>query len=121
MKNSAIRTVCVAVIAMSFLAACLVFHGVSAAATKGTPDGAKLYANHCGGCHPNGGNVITPALPVIGSPKLKDRDTFLKFNRNPLKADGSKGAMPAFTKEVISDQDMNRIYQYTVKMRPAKK
>jgi hypothetical protein len=57
---------------------------------------------------------------VIGSLKLKDLDAFNKFNRNPVKADGSKGIMPAYPKEKISDQDMKQIYEYTVKMRAAK-
>ncbi|MDD5167461.1 MAG: c-type cytochrome [Syntrophales bacterium] len=92
------------------------------AALAGEPqDGGKLYATHCGGCHPNGGNVINAGLPVAGSQKLKNLKTFTEFNRNPLKADGSKGMMPAFSKETISDPEMKQIYQYVIKMPPGKK
>jgi mono/diheme cytochrome c family protein len=84
------------------------------------PDGAKLYAAHCAGCHPNGGNIINQALPVIGSSHMKTVDAFTKFNRQPLKADGSKGIMPAFTKEQISDRDIKMIYEYAKKLTPIK-
>jgi len=76
------------------------------------PDGAKLYAHHCGACHPNGGNKINPAIPLIGSSKTKSLAAFTAYNRNPLKADGSKGVMPAFPKDKISDQEMKLIYDY---------
>jgi mono/diheme cytochrome c family protein len=84
-------------------------------------DGGKLYATHCGTCHPNGGNVINSSLPVVGSQKMKNFKIFTDFNRNPLKADGSKGTMPAYPKETISDQEMKQIYQYAVKMPAGKK
>jgi mono/diheme cytochrome c family protein len=85
------------------------------------PDGARLYATHCGVCHPDGGNIINQQLPVVGSSHLKTLDAFTKFNRQPLKADGSKGIMPAFSKEAISDQNMKMIYDYAKKLTPAKK
>ena len=78
-------------------------------------NGEKLYTANCGGCHPNGGNVINSALPVVGSPQLKSQNTFIQFNRNPLMPDGSKGVMPAFPKEKISDQEMKQVYQYITK------
>jgi cytochrome c6 len=122
MKKSAIYAVCIAfVTALGILGGFLVFPGISPAAPDKPQDGEKLYTTHCGGCHPNGGNTITPDLPVIGSPKLKNPDIFAKFNRNPLKTDGSKGIMPAFANEKVSDQEMKQIYQYIVKMRPTKK
>jgi mono/diheme cytochrome c family protein len=78
------------------------------------PDGANLYAVHCGACHPQGGNKINPAMPVIGSAKMKSLAAFTAYNRNPLKADGSKGVMPAFPKDKISDQEMKLIYDYSL-------
>jgi uncharacterized membrane protein len=93
----------------------MVFAQNSGAASIDIRQGEKLYATHCGGCHPNGGNVINSQLPVVSSPQLKNLNTFTKFNRDPLRPDGSKGVMPAFPKEKISDQDLKQIYEYITK------
>lgn len=84
-------------------------------------NGADLYAANCGGCHADGGNVINPNLPVKGSAKMKSLADFTAFNRNPLKADGTKGIMPAFGKDKISDAEMKLIYDYAQKLTGAKK
>ncbi len=85
------------------------------------PDGAKLYATYCGVCHPQGGNKINPALPVKGSAKMKSLAVFTAYNRNPLKVDGSKGVMPAFPVDKISDQEMKLIYDYSLTLPGTKK
>ncbi len=97
--------------ALGFYGADLVYKEKSPAAA-GLRLGEKLYAAHCGGCRPGGGNTITPELPVLNSPQLKDAGTFSRFNRNPTRLDGSRGAMPAFPKEKISDEEMKQIYQF---------
>ena len=84
-------------------------------------DGAKLFVTHCGACHAQGGNIINPALPVKGSIKMKSLIVFTAYNRNPLKADGSKGVMPAFPVEKISDQEMKLIYEYSLTLPGTKK
>jgi mono/diheme cytochrome c family protein len=78
------------------------------------PNGTSLYALHCGACHPLGGNKINPAIPLTGSAKMKSLAVFTAYNRNPLKADGSKGVMPAFPKDKISDHEMKLIYDYSL-------
>jgi uncharacterized membrane protein len=105
----------ISVVGTGYFGGSLVFPGKSHASADPLRDGEKLYATHCAGCHPKGGNVINPALPIVGSPQLNDLNAFTKFNRNPLKPDGSKGTMPAFPKEKISDQEMDLIYQYVTK------
>jgi mono/diheme cytochrome c family protein len=91
----------------------MIFPGSTAFSAQ-APDGTNLYAVNCGACHAQGGNIINPALPVTGSAKLKSLAVFTAFNRNPLKADGSKGMMPAFPKDKISDQGMKLIYDYSL-------
>ena len=105
----------VSVIGIGYFGGSLVFPEHSLALPDQLQDGEKLYAAHCAGCHPRGGNVINASLPVVGSLQLKDLNTFTKYNRNPLRPDGSKGAMPAFPKEKISDREMKLIYQYSTK------
>lgn len=97
--------------ALGFFGADLVYTEKSPAAAE-LRQGEKLYASHCGGCHPNGGNIIVPDLPVLNSPQLINAETFSRFNRNPTRPDGSRGAMPAFPKEKILDDEMKQIYRY---------
>jgi mono/diheme cytochrome c family protein len=106
----------VAVVGVGHFAGQMVFpQNSSAASSSDLRGGEKLYAANCGGCHPNGGNVINSALPVVGAPELKNLNTFIQYNRNPLRPDGSKGVMPALSKEKISDQEMKQIYEYITK------
>jgi uncharacterized membrane protein len=105
----------VAVVGVGHFGGQMVFAQNNAALSGDLRNGEKLYTANCGGCHPKGGNVINPALPVVGAPELKNQNTFVQFNRNPLRPDGSKGVMPAFPKEKISDQEMKQIYDYITK------
>ena len=105
----------VAVVGIGHYGGQLVFCQSDAASSGDIGQGEKLYTANCGGCHPNGRNVINSQLPVVGSPQLKNLDTFIKFNRNPLRPNGSKGVMPAFPKEKISDQEMKQVYEYITK------
>jgi uncharacterized membrane protein len=79
-----------------------------------TKGGEELYTRNCLVCHPKGGNIVIPSLPVINSSKLKTVDEFINYNRKPLKTDGSPGSMPAFSKEQLSDQQLRNIYQYII-------
>jgi uncharacterized membrane protein len=104
-----------AVVGVGHFGGQMVFSQISAPSPGEIRDGEKLYTAHCASCHPNGGNVINPAVPAVGSLQLKNLNTFIKYNRNPLKPDGSKGVMPAFPKEKISDKEMKQIYEYITK------
>jgi mono/diheme cytochrome c family protein len=74
--------------------------------------GEKIFNLNCNRCHPNGGNVILPDLPLRGSSKLADFKTFLSYIRDPKMPDGSEGVMPVFPKKQISDQEAQTLYQY---------
>jgi uncharacterized membrane protein len=102
----------VIVISLGYFGGALVFPDKVSSASDLFPEGEKIYALNCTSCHPNGENVINPKLPIIGSQKMKDLDTFVKFNRKPLKSDGSKGIMPPYEKKKISEQEMKQLYQY---------
>jgi len=85
--------------------------------------GETLYIAHCAGCHPKGGNSMNIELPVVGPSHLRDPKAFASFNRRPLRPDGSKGLMPAYPEDKISDEEMTLIYRYVtnvlVTKRPA--
>jgi len=83
--------------------------------SQGTP-GANIFNANCRVCHPNGGNIINPNLPLRGSNKLADFNTFLAFIRNPSMSGGSRGSMPAFSEALISNQQTRELYQYILKM-----
>jgi mono/diheme cytochrome c family protein len=74
--------------------------------------GEKTFNLQCSRCHPNGGNVILPDLPLRGSSKLADFNTFLSFIRDPKMPDGSEGVMPVFSKKQLSDQEAKTLYNY---------
>ena len=78
--------------------------------------GARIFNANCSRCHPNGGNTIVPNLPLAGSDKLASLKTFLGWIRNPLMPDGSEGAMPAFSRKQISDQQAKILYRYIISM-----
>jgi mono/diheme cytochrome c family protein len=74
--------------------------------------GAKIFNADCAVCHPNGGNVIMPNLPLIGSSKLENLEKFLSFIRSPKMPDGSQGSMPSFPTSKISDNQAKELYHF---------
>jgi uncharacterized membrane protein len=84
------------------------------ASSKEFSAGAKIFRTNCAGCHPQGGNIINPKLPLLGAPQLAAPETFLAFVRKPLRPDGSRGKMPAFSPTRISDQQARGLYEYLV-------
>jgi mono/diheme cytochrome c family protein len=86
--------------------------GQSGESSPKTIPGAAIFRDNCASCHPNGGNVVTPGLPLKGSSKLADFNTFLNFIRHPKMPDGSMGLMPAFSKSKISDRQPRNRYQF---------
>jgi Cytochrome C oxidase, cbb3-type, subunit III len=77
-------------------------------------EGAEVFRVECSRCHPQGGNVIYPNLPLRGAPQLTDFNTFLAYVRQPVMPDGSQGPMPAYPPDRISDDQARNLYQYLV-------
>jgi cytochrome c6 len=77
-------------------------------------NGEEIFNANCRVCHVNGGNIISPRLPLRGSQKLIDFKTFLSFIRNPGMPDGSSGAMPSFSESQISDKGAENLYKYII-------
>ncbi|HZE21168.1 MAG TPA: cytochrome c [Desulfobaccales bacterium] len=77
--------------------------------------GARLFEANCASCHPNGGNIIDPSLPIRGSAKLADFTRFLEFVRHPHMPNEARGAMPAFSPAQLSDTQVRQIYLYIIR------
>ncbi len=74
--------------------------------------GQKIFNEVCIECHPNGGNIVIPNLPIKGSHKLENYETFLSFIRNPKMPDGFTGSMPSFPESRISNDEAKKLYKY---------
>lgn len=98
-----------AAIALGYFGGEIIFSGNSQADQQYIT-GAKLYDTSCGGCHPNGGNVLNPGKPVKGSPKLLDFPAFLSWIRSP------SASMPAFPESAIREEEALALYNYVTQV-----
>jgi len=80
------------------------------AAEKKEAKGAALFQQHCAVCHPNGGNIIKPALTLhkkdTDAHGVKTAADIVGKMRNP------GPGMTRFDSKVISDKDAKEIAQY---------
>jgi mono/diheme cytochrome c family protein len=95
-------------IGLGYFGAQLVYAGKAQATPEQYKAGERIFLAHCSACHPQGGNVIKPQMPIHGSPLLKDLKTFIKWIRHP------DPPMPAFGPSQISDQEAGELYHYVV-------
>jgi cytochrome c6 len=95
----------VCVVGLGYFGAKLVYAGwAPEAAAGGAPAGqeeafaigAEVFTVNCQACHPGGGNIVDPARPLKGSPKLASLDGFVSFLRAP------GGSMPSFGEDQLS-------------------
>jgi uncharacterized membrane protein len=100
------------VVIIGYFGGNLVYGGRSPVPAREFLAGGKIFHLKCSGCHPRGGNIISPNLPIRGAPQLKDFDTFVGFIRHPLLPNGSKGVMPEFSEKNLSGEKARELYQY---------
>lgn len=83
------------------------------AAEKTESKGEKLFQQHCAVCHPNGGNIIKPALTL----HKKDREAHgVKTAKDIVGKMRNPGpGMNRFDAKTISDKDAMEIAQYILK------
>jgi len=75
-------------------------------------EGETLFESNCASCHPGGGNVVEPRLPIRGSGKLASLEGFRAFLRAPRMPDGKAGNMPAFGESALSADHVEDLYAY---------
>ncbi len=85
----------------------------SGAATALAASGEELFKKHCAVCHPNGGNIIKPALTLqkkqLEQHGIKNWQGIVKNMRNP------GAAMTKFDKNTLPDKDAKAIAEYVLK------
>ena len=91
--------------------------GVSAAPPSPAPvgdnaEGRSLFASNCQACHAGGGNSIAASLPIKGSKKLANLESFTGFIRAPSMPDGKPGDMPPFGKDTLDDGQVSKLYSF---------
>jgi uncharacterized membrane protein len=113
----AIYCVCFAiVIILGYFGGQLVYGVKTPAPPENLKAGAKVFSANCKGCHPHGGNILKPNLPLRSAPQLANFNSFQAFIGDPKLPDGSKGPMPAFPENKISDQQARELYEYIDKI-----
>jgi uncharacterized membrane protein len=116
---SVLATYClcfVAVIILGYFGGQMVYGTRGSAPPPEVNAGAKVFSANCQGCHPHGGNILKPNLPLRNAPQLAEFNSFVGFIRDPKPPDGSRGAMPAFPPEKISDRQARELYKYVVEV-----
>jgi len=96
---------------LGYLGGNLVYGGKRSIKTTEYKAGAVIYEKSCASCHPQGGNIITPEMPVLGSDRLVDVKTFSAWIRNP---DLTPHQMTAFPADEISDAQVVQLRDYIV-------
>jgi uncharacterized membrane protein len=96
------------VVFLGYFGGQLVYGGKTQTATKEYKAGEKIFHADCSSCHPHGGNVIKPSMPVRNSPRLKDLDTFISWIRHP------NPPMPPFSESKVSQSQAKELYEYIV-------
>jgi cytochrome c6 len=75
--------------------------------------GEALFAQHCAGCHPDGGNTINSQKTLhrknLESNNIKTPGEIVSKMRNP------GVGMPRFDRNIITDKDANKIAKYILK------
>ncbi len=76
--------------------------------------GMNAFNANCVACHPKGGNIVDPRLPILNSTYTRNAAAFIEFIRNPKQPNGFPGAMPSFSVTKISDREAGELYNYIV-------
>ncbi|MBI3309209.1 MAG: hypothetical protein HYZ79_07555 [Candidatus Melainabacteria bacterium] len=96
----------ITILAIVLLCFCLAYGCLTNAEDENTvEDGGKIFKN-CSGCHLKGQNLIKEDKPIIGSAKLKKKETFKEFISEP------HPPMPSFKKIAENPQKLDALYKY---------
>ena len=100
------------VVVLGYYGGDLVYGGTKTKAPEAFVAGMNIFNENCMACHPKGGNVIDPSLPLLNSAYTQNAAALLAFIRDPKRPNGSAGAMPSFSSTKVSDQQASDLYNY---------
>lgn len=100
------------VVVLGYYGGDLVYGGTKTKAPEAFVAGMNIFNENCMACHPKGGNVIDPSLPLLNSAYTQNAAAFLAFIRDPKRPSGSAGAMPSFSSTKVSDRQASDLYNY---------
>ena len=89
---------------------CFSMSGMSSISDNDLQGGGKIFKANCSGCHLNGQNLIKPNKPIIGSLKLKSKESFKEFLSSP------PPPMPNFKNIVGMQGQFDSLYSYVVSL-----
>ena len=75
---------------------------------------ASIFDAQCSICHPGGGNITNPKFPLRNAPQLANFEIFVSQIRNPKLSGGPSSTMPPIPKEILSDDEAWRLYQFII-------
>jgi mono/diheme cytochrome c family protein len=90
--------------------------GAAPASQEDIASGKVIFASNCQACHAGGGNAVIAELPLKKAKQLESFEEFSSFIHDPRMPDGSKGPMPAFSPEKLSDAQDRKLYAYILSM-----
>jgi uncharacterized membrane protein len=104
------------VVVLGYYGGDLVYGGTQTKAPEAFVAGMNIFNENCMACHPRGGNVIDPSLPLLNSAYTQSPAAFLAFIRDPKRPNGSAGAMPSFSSAKLSDQQASELFNYIARV-----
>ena len=87
---------------------------------SGPAYGKQIFDSNCSRCHPDVRIIVYPDMPIKGSGRLSDFQTFYRFIRDPRMPDGSTGPMLSFSEKQLSDEQVRELYRYIISERGLK-
>jgi cytochrome c6 len=110
-KEGKMKTLTKVVVLVVCIGLVLPVAGLNAAEKKDS-NGAKLFQQHCAACHPNGGNIIKPAMTLhkkeMDANGVKTAKDVVGKMRNP------GPGMTRFDAKTVSDKDAKEIAEYVL-------
>jgi cytochrome c6 len=91
-------------------AAAVLFLGTCGCSPQSGMSGEEIFAQHCAGCHPDGGNTINPRKTLhkkdLEANNIKGPGDIVSRMRNP------GVGMPRFSPDVITNKDAGKVADY---------
>lgn len=78
--------------------------------TANPPQGEQIFKSNCSGCHLHGQNLIKSDKPIIGSTKLKSKNSFKEFLSVP------HPPMPNFKNIADESGQLDALYGYVMSL-----